>query len=78
VEVAPVICLNNLTNNVQGSYHNISPDYILLWNDWHVGNFGSGSSIALLYPLLNSALRAAGRHDSAKNNKKIFLPKMLC
>jgi hypothetical protein len=70
VEVAPVICLNNLSDKVQGSYHNISLDYIPLWNDRSVGNFGSGSSIAFLCPLLDYAPRAAGRHDSTKNNQK--------
>jgi hypothetical protein len=32
MEVAPMIGLDNLTDNVQGSYHNISSDNIPLWN----------------------------------------------
>jgi hypothetical protein len=75
MEVATVICLNNLTDKIQGSYHNISPDYIPLWNDWSVGNFGSRSNITFICPRSESALRAVGRHDSAKN-KNFFLPKI--
>jgi hypothetical protein len=75
VEVAPIICLENLTDNVQGSYQNVSPNYILFWNDRSVGNFGSRSCIAFLYPLSDSVLRAAGRHNSTKNNHK-YLPKI--
>jgi hypothetical protein len=75
VEVAPIICLKNLINKVQGSYQNVSPYYIPFWNDWFVGNFASGSYIAFLCPILDSALRAAGKHDSAKNNHK-YLPKI--
>jgi hypothetical protein len=48
VQVALVICLNNLIDNVQGSNHNITPDYIPLWIDQPVGNFGSGSSTTFL------------------------------
>jgi hypothetical protein len=33
VEVAPIICMKNLINNIQGSYQNVSPDYIPFWND---------------------------------------------
>ncbi len=69
VKVAPVICLKNLTDNIQMSYQNISPDYIPFWNDQSVGNFDSGSCNAFLCPLLNSALRAASRHDFVNNNK---------
>jgi hypothetical protein len=29
VEVAPVICLNDVIDNIKESYQNISPDYIL-------------------------------------------------
>jgi hypothetical protein len=75
VEVAPVICLKNLTDNIQGSYQNINPNYIPFWNDWSVCNFGSRRCNAFLCPLSNFALRAVGRHDSAKNNHK-YLPKI--
>jgi hypothetical protein len=74
VEVALVICLKNLTG-VQGSYQIGSPDYIMFSNNRSIGNFGSGSCIAFLCPLSDSALRATGRHDSAKNNHN-YLPKI--
>jgi hypothetical protein len=70
VEVAPVICLNDLIDDIKGCYHHISLDDIPLWNDWHVCYSGSKSYNAFLCPLSDSALRAAGRHDSAKNNQK--------
>jgi len=38
VEVALIICLYDLTNNIKGSYQNITPDYIPLWNDLPIGN----------------------------------------
>jgi hypothetical protein len=56
VEVAPVICLNDVIDNIKESYQNISPDYITLWNNWPVCYFGSGSCKAFLCPLANSAL----------------------
>jgi hypothetical protein len=74
IEIASVISLNILTDNVKESYHNITSDYIPLWNDRPVGNFGSGSSTAFFCPLSDLALSAIARHDFAKNNKK-YLPK---
>jgi hypothetical protein len=56
----------------RGCYHNISLEDIPLWNDWPVCYFGSRSCNAFLFLLANPVLRAAGRHDSAKNNQKIF------
>jgi hypothetical protein len=70
-----VVGLDNLKDNIQRSYHNISFDYIPLWNDWPVGYSGYGSSHVFLCPLSDSTLRATGRHDSAKNNHK-YLPKI--
>jgi hypothetical protein len=67
VEVAPVICLNDLMNDIKGCYHNISPDNIPLWNDWPISYSSSGSCNAFLCPLSDPVLRAAGRHDSVKN-----------
>jgi hypothetical protein len=33
IEAAPVICLNDVIDNIKVSYQNISPDYIPLWNN---------------------------------------------
>jgi hypothetical protein len=70
VKVSPIICLNDLIDDIKGCYHNIRLDDIPLWNDWPVCYFGSGSCNAFLCPLLDLGLRAIGRHDFAKNNQK--------
>jgi hypothetical protein len=75
VEVAPVICLNDLIDDIKGCYHNINPDNIPLWNDWPVSYSSSWSCNAFLYFLLDPALKAASRHESAKNNQKIICRK---
>jgi len=77
VEVAPVICLNDLMHDIKGCYHNISPDNIPLWNDWPVSYSSSGRYNAFPCPLSDLALRAVGKHDSAKNNQKIFAKKII-
>jgi len=56
VEVAPVIGLNNLTDDVQGSYDNIISDNIPFWNDWPVDYLGFGNCHVFLCPLTNSVL----------------------
>jgi hypothetical protein len=76
VEVAPVICLNDLTDNIKRTFHYINLDNIPVWNDQSVSYSGSGSNTAFLCTLLDPALRAVGRYDSAKNNKK-SLPKII-
>jgi hypothetical protein len=69
MEVASMIGLDNLTNNDQGSYQNISFDNISLWNDWPIHYFGSGSCHISLCPLSDSTLLTVDRHDSAKKNQ---------
>jgi hypothetical protein len=56
VEVASVICLNDVIDNIKGCYHNTSPNNIHFWNNWLVRYSGSRSSNAFLCPLANSAL----------------------
>jgi hypothetical protein len=56
MKVVSVIGLDNLTDNVQGSYQNISSNNIPFWNDWHVHYFGSGSYHIFLCPLSDSVL----------------------
>jgi hypothetical protein len=51
VEVAPVICLDNLIDDIKGCYHHINLDDIPIWKDWHVCYSGSGSCNAFLCPL---------------------------
>jgi hypothetical protein len=55
-EVVPVIYLNDVINNIKGCHHNINPNYIPLWNNWHVCYSGSESCNAFLCPLANSML----------------------
>jgi len=56
VELALVICLNDVIDNIKGCYHNISPNNTPFWNNWLVCYSSSGSSNAFLCPLANSAL----------------------
>jgi len=76
VEVAPVIFLNNLTDNVKGSYHKISLNYIPFWNDRPVGNF-----LALEATLPSSVLYRTLRVELLANMilqriTKFFLPRI--
>jgi hypothetical protein len=70
VEIASAIWLDNLIDDIKGCYHHISVDDIPPWNDWPVCYSGSRSCNAFLCLLSDSALRAASRYNSAKNDKK--------
>jgi hypothetical protein len=66
VEIAPMISLDNVSNNVQRSHHDIYEDHIALRNSLPILNSGLSS----FCPLTDSGLRTASRHDYAKKKKK--------
>jgi hypothetical protein len=70
VEVSPVIGLDDFVDTIQWSNHNIYSNNIPLRNDRPVHNLSSASCYVLLCPLLDFALWAVSRHNSASNNQK--------
>jgi hypothetical protein len=71
-----VIGLDSLINAIQCRYHDVSTDHVPLSEDIAVHDLGLEGTLLFLCPLADPALRADGRHDSAKEPTRI-LPKII-
>jgi hypothetical protein len=71
VEISLVICLDNISNNVQMSHYDICSDYIPFKDSLSILYSGLDSNYAFFCHLTDSALRSASRHSSTKKNIQI-------
>jgi hypothetical protein len=71
-----VIGLDSLINAIQWRHHDVSTDHVLLSENIAVHDLGLEGTLLFLCPLADTALRANGRHDSAKEPTRI-LPKII-
>jgi hypothetical protein len=66
VQVSLVIHLNNLSNEIYWRPHNISSNYIPLWECLPVCHFSHSGGLSFLGPFSHSALGVASRHSFTK------------